>query len=557
MVNHWTRTYHKGGINIPIPFVRTQSPQNAQRTVSAIAELNKQIDLIQRDINQRKVTDVSSAKQAIALKEAKIRDLKQYATQTPVNVRSSTNRYRTFNVPYTATAKIKPRATRPKPQQQLPKKASIQSKMAAHRNRLQQSKQARAPQASISKLPKAKPKVVKRKRRRSQMPTAMARERAMRRMRARRAMGPTRRKGSRKARSVDKAMSRSRPRSSPLRRNRRANRALTKDRTSTQSKSFSDRQKAYFAQQKRLREVKSRRSQEKRAVTNQATRKAQQAKRMMRKSRAVKAASKSKVGRQLTKVRLNKSKVAEKRKQAKRRASKLRKRFRFGQANIGSIRRNENLGQAMVALQHELSQALHEENQLAALFGQLAKEEATLVQQLYADEDQFGSTAPRHQRISRQPQASSGKSFYDNREFNTFAIMLANNSAGVPTPAYKELIRTYNNSITNGQYKSVRQAMQSFMQQVSAKPTDYFTRTVTQQQQAQARQLGMLTVQKNRMAKSAPEIRTMTARQRAFYEQQRVAEDTRTKVADKSAKVEQQLAGIFPRTRSAMERMTR
>ena len=71
------------------------------------------------------------------------------------------------------------------------------------------------------------------------------------------------------------------------------------------------------------------------------------------------------------------------------------------------------------------------------------------------------------------------------------------------------------------------------------------------------RQLGILTVQKNRMAKSAPEIRTMTARQRAFYEQQRVAEDARTTAAKSTAKVEQQLAGFFPRTRSAMERMTR
>ena len=514
--------------------------------------------MIQRDINQRKITDVSSAKQAMALKQAKIRDLKQYATQTPVNVRSSTNPYRTFNIPYTATAKIKPPAVKPTPPRPKPAKSSVQSKMVAQRNRLQQAKQARAPQASISKLPKAKTKVVKRtrRRRRSRMPTAIF-ERAMRRMRARRAMGPTRSKGSRKARSVDKAISRPRARSSPFRRNRRANRALTKDRTSAQSKSISDRQKAMIAQRKRLRANQLRREQEKKSIRSQAKSKSRRIAKRASKSRAAKRLKKTSVARKLSKVRMNKSNVAARKKRAKKRVSRLRKRLRFGQANIGSVRLNEGLGQAMVALQHELAQAQHEENQLAALFGQLAKQEATLIQELYADEDQFGSTAPRHQRISREPMASSGKSFYDTREFNTFVSALTRDSAGVPTPAYKELVRTYNNNITNGQFKSVNAAKKAFIQQIASNRGQYFTRTITPKQQAQARQLGMLTVQKNRMAKSAPEIRTMTARQRAFYEQQRVAEDARTTAAKSTAKVEQQLAGFFPRTRSAMERMTR
>ena len=94
---------------------------------------------------------------------------------------------------------------------------------------------------------------------------------------------------------------------------------------------------------------------------------------------------------------MNKSNVAARKKRAKKRVSRLRKRLRFGQANIGSVRLNEGLGQAMVALQHELAQAQHEENQLAALFGQLAKQEATLIQELYADEDQ---SAALHHAIS-------------------------------------------------------------------------------------------------------------------------------------------------------------
>ena len=510
--------------------------------------------MIQRDINQRRITDVNSAKAAIALKQSKIKELRQYTTRVPVNVRSQSNPYRTFNVPYTATAKIKPKARRPKPQRPTPRKSSVQSKMMAQRNRLRQSRQAPAPRKSISKVTKRKSKLVPANRMR--MARQLRQQRAKKRFRARRAMGPTRSKGNRKAKAIDRARSRPIPRTK-MRRNRRANIALNKDRNSSQQKSVSDRQKAFIAQQKRLRAIQARRKQEKRSVRNQARGRAQRAGRRVAKSRAVKAASKSSIGRRLSKVRSNKSRVAQKRKRAKGRTRSLRNRLRFGQANLGSVRRNEGLGQAMVDLQQELSQAQHEENQLTALFGQLAKEEATLVQQLYAEEEDFAGTAPRHARITREPQSSSGKSFYDNREFNTYASRLALDSGGVPTPAYKELVRTYNNNITNGQFKSVRQALLSFTQQVASKRGEYFTRVVTPKEKVQARQLGILTVQKNRMAKSTPHVRTITARQRALYEQQRVAEDARTKAADKSAKVEQQLAGVFPRTRSAMERMTR
>ncbi|MDA8837794.1 hypothetical protein N9N26_00855 [Candidatus Poseidoniales archaeon] len=511
--------------------------------------------MIQRDINQRRITDISSAKAAIALKQSKIKELRQYTTRVPVNVRSQSNPYRTFNIPYTATAKIKPKARRPKPQRPTPRKSSVQAKVMAQRNRLQQSRQAPAPRRSISKLKKPKSKLVPANRMR--MMRRLRQQRAKKRFRARRAMGPTRSKGNRRAKRIDKSMSRPTPRRTQFRRNTRANRALSKDRTSAQSKTMSDRKKAFIAQQKRLRANQLRRQKEKQSVRGQSKLRAQRATRKLRSNRAVKAASKSKIARRLTKVRASKASVAKRKKQTKKRVSKLRKRFRFGQANLGSIRRNEGLGQAMVALQHELAQAQHEDNQLAALFGQLAKEEASLVQQLYAEEEDFAGTAPRHQRISREPQSSSGRSFYDNREFNTYASRLASNSEGIPTPAYKELVRTYNNNITNGQFKSVRQALQSFTQQIASKRGEYFTRVVTPKQQAQARQLGMLTVQKNRRAKSTPDVRTITARQRALYEQQRVAEDARSEAASKSAKVEQQLAGVFPRTRSAMERMTR
>jgi len=510
--------------------------------------------MIQRDISQRKITDISSAKAAIALKESKIKELRQYTTRVPVNVRSQSNPYRTFNIPYTATSRAKPKARRPKPQRRAPVKSSVQSKMMAQRNRLQQSQQARAPRKSISTVTKRRSKLVPANKMR--MVRRLRQQRAQKRFRARRAMGPTRSKGNPKAKAIDRA--RSKPmRRTNMRTNRRANMALSKDRNSSQQKSVSNRQKAFIAQQQRLRTNRARRTQETRSVRDQARGKAQRASRRVAKSRAVKAASKSSIGRRLSRVRSKKSRVANKRKRAKGRTQRLRSRLRFGQANLGSIRRNEGLGQAMVDLQQELSQAQHEENQLTALFGQLAKEEATLVQQLYAEEDDFAGTAPRHARITREPQSSSGRSFYDNREFNTYASRLASDSGGVPTPAYKELIRNYNNNITNGQFKSLRQALLSFTQQVASKRGEYFTRVVTSKEKVQARQLGILTVQKNRRAKSTPHVRTITARQRALYEQQRVAEDARSKAADKSAKVEQQLAGVFPRTRSAMERMTR
>lgn len=543
---------------MPAIINKTQTAANAQRVENTIAELNKQIDMIQRDINQRKVTDVSSAKQAIALKQAKIKELRQYTTQTPVNVRDQKNPYRTFNVPYTATAKIKPKAQRPKPTPQAPKKGSIQSKMAAQKNRLVQSRQAPAPRASISKLPKPKTKVIRSGRK---LTAAMVRQRMQQRSRAGRSMGPNIQKGDRKARAMDAMLTKKgQRRPSSFRRNSRANKARSIDQRAAMSSKATSKQKSLAAQQEQLRRNALRREQEARSVRSQTKSRTQRAKSAISQSKAVKAAKKTAVGKQLTKVRVNKAKVAESKKKAKKKVSKLRNRLRFGYANLGMVRRDEKLGEELRNLQYELAQAQHEENQLAALFGRLAKEEATLVQQLYADEENFagyGSTPPRHQRIAHDPVPSSGKSFYDAREFNTYVHRLVSDEPGVPTEAFKELVRTYNNRITNGQYRSTGQAKVAFMQEVTANRGQFFTRTLTSKQQAQTRQLGILTVQKNRMSKSTPDIRTLTAQQRAFYEQQRVAEEARTDAAEEAANVEKQLAGFFPRTRSAMERMTR
>jgi hypothetical protein len=551
---------------MPAIINRTQTAANAQRVENTIAELNKQINMIQRDINQRRVTDVVSAKQAMALKMAQIKELRQYTTQTPVNVRDQKNPYRTFNVPYTATAKIKPRAQRPRPTRQAPKKGSIQSKMAAQKNRLQQSKQARAPRASISKLPKPKTALVKPKRKvrrvsRStrRMTRPVEKQRSAMRTRARSAMGPTRTKGNRKARAMDMKMSRSQQ-PTRGRSNTRANKARSLDQSAALKSRFTSQSKSLAAEQKRLQQNALRRKQEQRSITSQTKQKAKRVNEALNKNKQVKALKKTAVAKKLTNVRVNKAKVAEKKKKAKKKVSALTKRLRFGQANLGLVRRDERLAEEMRNIQYELAQAQHEDNQLAALFGQLAKEEAMLIQQLYADEENFsgyGSTPPRHERITRTPQSSSGRYFYDAREFNTYAHRIASDEAGVPTLAYKELVQNINNKITNGQFKSTGQAKIAFMQEISANRSKYFSRVLTTKQQAQSRQLGILTVQKNRMSKSAPDIRTLTAQQRAFYEQQRVAEANRTKIAEQSAEVEKQLAGFFPRTRSAMERMTR
>ena len=558
---------------MPAIIQRTQSPQMAQRVEGTIAEINKQIDMIQRDISMRKITDVSSAKQAIALKQAKIKELRQYTTRTPVNVRDSKNKYRTFNVPYTATAKIKPRRRRPRRSRPVPKKSSVQSKMMAQKNRLQQARSVRAPRKSISKLPKVKskrklaiPRRRTRRRRRRGLnddagSDAKYRADRARRRRARRAMGPTRSKGSQRAKRMDKAIRarkimKSRMKSR-FRKNPRANRALRTVRTRTSMAKRTNKTKSLQAERMRLRRNLSRRKAEASKVKQQARAKARRARKAISRTKVAKNIKKSKIANRLTKVRLNKSKVKSRRKKAKRKLKKLRRRFRFGQANIGMIRRDAQLGEEMRMLQYAISQAEHEDNQLAALFGQLAQEEANLVQQLYMDEENFGSTRPKNLRVKRQPQASSGKLFYDAREFNAFAHRLAMDSDGVPTPEFKQLLTVFNNRISNGQFMDTNQAKRAFMNEIISKRGMYFTRSVTPRQQAQARQLGILTVQKNRMAKSTPDIRKVTASRRAFYEQQRVAEDARTKAATKSAEVEKQLAGLFPRTRSAMERMTR
>jgi hypothetical protein len=54
-----------------------------------------------------------------------------------------------------------------------------------------------------------------------------------------------------------------------------------------------------------------------------------------------------------------------------------------------------------------------------------------------------------------------------------------------------------------------------------------------------------------------PNIQAVTAERKAFYEQQRVLEEQRQEAAREVTQQAEQMAGLFPRTRSAMERMTR
>jgi hypothetical protein len=54
-----------------------------------------------------------------------------------------------------------------------------------------------------------------------------------------------------------------------------------------------------------------------------------------------------------------------------------------------------------------------------------------------------------------------------------------------------------------------------------------------------------------------PAVRQLTNERRAFYEKRRIAEEERLKQSQERIEQKQSLAGIFPRTRSAMERMSR
>jgi len=516
---------HKGGINIPIPINRNQTAANAQRTENTIQMLNQQITQINRDIQNRKITDVESAKQAIALKEAKIKDLRSYQASTPVEFRDSKNPYRTFTVPYTATSKVKPAAKRPAPKRRVPKKGSPASRAMIQQARMRQSRAAPAPRNSISRVSKVvrRPKV-------KIDPRKAAALRRMRRSRTRRA--PVRPRG-RKSGTVNQE-SKSQARANNLKSLQaeleRVRRSAARD----------DRRR----KEERQQQSKSRQRQ---AQSNSRRRRSQ---RRRRNNNALENASRSRA-RALALARAR---------AARKRRSRASSRLGMLQVNIGAVRRDDDLAEEMRKLQYELAMSTHEENQAMAEVGRIDSEQAML-EKVYADEENIGlGSAWQYNRHTKANQHTSGNVARDTAKLNAMFAQLKKmfNDMGMETtPAWDQLVARHTKHFNMKQHNTPEEAVAHLQQEFEQNPNLYVQKTLSQKQQVQQRQLGMLTVQKNRISRSVPSIQKVSAERKAFYEQQRVLEAQRQQAARDVSQQAEQMAGVFPRTRSAMERMTR
>lgn len=119
----------------------------------------------------------------------------------------------------------------------------------------------------------------------------------------------------------------------------------------------------------------------------------------------------------------------------------------------------------------------------------------------------------------------------------------------------KEQISKLINKYSVGQIKTMSEAEVQFMQIVHNPRA--VQKKVTIAELGHARALGIAATIRSRKSKQLPGVRQLTTERRAFYEKQRIAEEERLKKSQERVETQQSLAGIFPRTRSAMERMSR
>ena len=118
-----------------------------------------------------------------------------------------------------------------------------------------------------------------------------------------------------------------------------------------------------------------------------------------------------------------------------------------------------------------------------------------------------------------------------------------------------EQLRKLVNKYSVGQIKTRSEAEAQFMQIINN--PRFVQKRVTIAELGHARALGIAATIRSRKSKQLPGVRQLTTERRAFYDKQRIAEEERLKKSQERVESRQSLAGIFPRTRSAMERMSR
>jgi hypothetical protein len=122
---------------------------------------------------------------------------------------------------------------------------------------------------------------------------------------------------------------------------------------------------------------------------------------------------------------------------------------------------------------------------------------------------------------------------------------------GIGEAAFAKLLREYE----VGQVKTMNELIRRAYGLIGN--PHVVTTVISPDQLGHVRALGIAKNLLNRKARQLPGVRQLTVEKRAHYERIRVAEDEAAKARYEKVYKNESLAGLFPRTRSAMERLVR
>jgi len=382
-----------------------------------------------------------------------------------------------------------------------------------------------------------------------------------------------------------------------------------------------ERRKALAAQQARLRSIADRRAAAKMKSDSISQQRLNMLKANISKSRSAAVLQAKQLEEHLAKVRAKQQSVANKLSPIKSRISTFRRSFRLGEANLGAIRRDDTLADNHRDNMQELSKLENEANSLGAIARKLKQQEMNLQDELQAVSDQIGNLNPSRLYQENKENLSETKSLEKCLSNKLMQLNQSGHVSGEGINKAKAIIRQFDkrqipfdvakkriyrtlkqahtpkggdmlkpdvsglneaiqmfrmqldsqgkefnakgdeqlrklvNKYSVGQIKTRNEAEAQFMQ-IIHNPR-YVQDKVTIAELGRARALGIAANIRSRKSRQLPAVRQLTAERRAFYDKQRIAEEERLKKSQERVENRQSLAGIFPRTRSAMERMTR
>ena len=220
----------------------------------------------------------------------------------------------------------------------------------------------------------------------------------------------------------------------------------------------------------------------------------------------------------------------------------------------------ENLSETK-SLEKCLSNKLMQLNQSGHVSGEGINKAKAIIRQFDKRQIPFDEAKTRIYRTLKQAHTPKGGDMLKRdvagiqEEINGYETYVLGSQGMEFSAAGKEAVRKLINKYAVGQIKTTAEVGRQF-QQIVGNPR-FVQKRVTIAELGRARALGIAANIRSRKSRQLPAVRQLTAERRAFYDKQRIAEEERLKKSQERVENRQSLAGIFPRTRSAMERMTR